>query len=79
MDARTEPSALDLPPVPTLAERLRERFRLSPINLRRWQNFKSNRRGYISFWLFLAMLNETCFTARLVVCPARNATDKSRT
>ena len=55
MDARTEPSALDLPPVPTLAERLRERFRLSPINLRRWQNFKSNRRGYISFWLFLAM------------------------
>ncbi len=55
MDARTEPSALDLPPEPTLAERLRERIRLSPINLRRWQNFKANRRGYISFWLFLAM------------------------
>ncbi len=55
MDARTETSALGLPPQPSLAERLRERFRLSPINLRRWQNFKSNRRGYISFWLFLAM------------------------
>ncbi len=55
MDARTETSALGLPPQPSLGERLRERFRLSPINLRRWQNFKSNRRGYISFWLFLAM------------------------
>ncbi len=51
MDARTETSALGLPPQPSLTERLR----LSPINLRRWQNFKSNRRGYISFWLFLAM------------------------
>ncbi len=55
MDARTETSELDVPPQPTLAERLRERFQLSPINLRRWQNFQSNRRGYISFWLFLAM------------------------
>lgn len=26
---------------------------LSPINLRRWQNFKANRRGYWSLWLFL--------------------------
>ncbi len=55
MDARTETSALGLPPQPSLGERLRERLRLSPINLRRWQNFNSNRRGYISFWLFLAM------------------------
>ena len=55
MDARTETSALGPPPQPSLGERLRERFRRSPINLRRWQNFKSNRRGYISFWLFLAM------------------------
>ncbi|MDQ0318423.1 microcin C transport system permease protein [Pararhizobium capsulatum DSM 1112] len=29
--------------------------RLSPINLRRWQNFKANRRGYWSFWLFLVL------------------------
>ena len=55
MDARTETSALGPPPQPSLGERLRERCRRSPINLRRWQNFKSNRRGYISFWLFLAM------------------------
>jgi microcin C transport system permease protein len=25
---------------------------LSPINQRRWQNFKANRRGYISLWVF---------------------------
>lgn len=28
---------------------------LSPINLRRWQNFKANRRGYWSLWIFLAL------------------------
>jgi microcin C transport system permease protein len=26
---------------------------LSPINQRRWQNFKANRRGFISLWVFL--------------------------
>lgn len=29
--------------------------RLSPINQRRWQNFKRNRRGYWSFWIFLVV------------------------
>lgn len=29
--------------------------RLSPINARRWLSFKANRRGYWSFWLFLAL------------------------
>ena len=28
---------------------------LSPLNRRRWDNFKANRRGYWSLWLFLAM------------------------
>jgi microcin C transport system permease protein len=28
---------------------------LSPINQRRWQNFKANRRGYVSFWIFLVL------------------------
>jgi len=28
---------------------------MSPLNQRRWRNFKSNRRGYWSFWLFLAL------------------------
>ncbi len=27
-------------------------LRLSPISLRRWNNFKANRRGYWSFWVF---------------------------
>ena len=30
-------------------------IRISPINRRRWQNFKANRRGYWSLWLFAAM------------------------
>lgn len=28
---------------------------LSPINRRRWQNFRANRRGYWSLWIFLAL------------------------
>jgi microcin C transport system permease protein len=28
---------------------------LSPLNQRRWQNFKANRRGYWSLWIFLAL------------------------
>ena len=31
------------------------RVALSPINARRWQNFKANRRGYWSFWIFLIL------------------------
>ena len=30
-------------------------FDLKPINQRRWQNFKANRRGYWSFWIFLVL------------------------
>jgi microcin C transport system permease protein len=33
----------------------RSRFALSPINKRRLANFKANRRGWWSFWLFLAL------------------------
>jgi microcin C transport system permease protein len=28
---------------------------MSPINLRRWQNFKDNRRGFYALWIFLAV------------------------
>jgi microcin C transport system permease protein len=31
------------------------RFELSPINKRRWQNFRTNRRGYWSLWIFLVL------------------------
>jgi microcin C transport system permease protein len=44
------PVAPPVPPAPP-----RGRFALSPINRRRWQNFKNNRRGYWSFWLFLIL------------------------
>jgi microcin C transport system permease protein len=33
----------------------RRLFRLSPLNRRRWQNFKINRRGYWSLWIFLVL------------------------
>jgi microcin C transport system permease protein len=31
----------------------KRRFRLSPVNRRRLENFKANKRGYWSFWIFL--------------------------
>lgn len=30
-------------------------FKLSPLNQRRWQNFKAHRRGYWSLWIFLTL------------------------
>ena len=33
----------------------RSAFELSPINLRRWQNFTANRRGFWSLWIFLVL------------------------
>ena len=33
----------------------RSRFTLSPINRRRWANFKKNRRGYWALWIFLGL------------------------
>jgi microcin C transport system permease protein len=39
----------------SLAETLRSRIHVSPINRRRWDNFKANRRGYWSLWIFLVL------------------------
>jgi microcin C transport system permease protein len=36
-------------------------FEFSPINVRRWRNFKANRRGYWSLWIFLALFLITLF------------------
>jgi microcin C transport system permease protein len=38
-----------------------ETLSLSPINQRRWRNFKANRRGYISLWLFAFLFIATSF------------------
>jgi len=37
------------------------RFRPSPLNQRRWRNFKANRRGYVSFWLFAVLFFVSLF------------------
>jgi microcin C transport system permease protein len=42
------PMGLDVPPEGHL-------IAISPINKRRWENFKANRRGHWSLWLFLAL------------------------
>jgi microcin C transport system permease protein len=33
----------------------RRPFQPSPLNKRRWQNFKANKRGYCSFWIFMVL------------------------
>ncbi len=40
---------------------LRSRLTLSPINQRRWDNFKKNRRGYWSFWILIVLFFVTLF------------------
>jgi microcin C transport system permease protein len=34
---------------------------MSPVNKRRWQNFKANRRGYVAFWIFMVLFVVTLF------------------
>jgi microcin C transport system permease protein len=36
-------------------------FEFSPINIRRWQNFKANTRGYWSLWIFLILFVTSLF------------------
>jgi len=58
VDDRTSITPLDTaPPLPasSVAPRAGRFFALSPINRRRWQNFKSNRRGFYALWIFLAL------------------------
>lgn len=40
---------------PTAPAAVPPRGWLSPVNQRRWQNFKANRRGYWSLWIFLLL------------------------
>ncbi len=46
--AATSPMGLAVPPSG-------QRVALSPINRRRWDSFKANRRGFWSLWIFLAL------------------------
>jgi microcin C transport system permease protein len=70
LDTRVEEKPHAKPPAPPPgASRKRPRppaaaggaFALSPLNRRRWRNFKRNRRGYWSLWLFLSLFIVTLF------------------
>src|SRR6185295_4658681 len=71
LDARTtanaptpEPSAPVAPAVATPAPKnsgKRKLFNVSPLNQRRWQNFKRNRRGYWALWIFLVLFFVSLF------------------
>jgi microcin C transport system permease protein len=58
MDARL--GALQ-PEITSVVPPGRRRIALTPINKRRWQNFKANGRGYWSLWIFLALFLLTLF------------------
>jgi microcin C transport system permease protein len=64
MDARTQPAPQEAIAPEQIGSKIavpRRRFALTPINLRRWQNFKANRRGYWSLWIFLALFITSLF------------------
>ncbi len=44
------------------AEKRRRWFRFSPVNRRRYANFKANKRGYWSFWIFLVLFTASLFS-----------------
>jgi microcin C transport system permease protein len=52
-------------PGPAATRILGRRVRVSPINRRRWESFKANRRGYWSLWIFLGLFAFT-FVAELI-------------
>jgi microcin C transport system permease protein len=58
MDAKTlerTPDTTAVTPIGLAVPPERRPLKLSPVNRRRWENFKANRRGYWSFWLFLVL------------------------
>lgn len=55
MDDRTAVATSDSASTPAANKSRRRWFSLSPINQRRWRNFKSNRRGLVSLWIFLLL------------------------
>jgi microcin C transport system permease protein len=48
-------------PVGEVVPPTRQAFKPSPLNRRRWQNFKANRRGYWSLWIFLVLFVVSMF------------------
>ncbi len=50
-----------MPGTPVAPEPPRGRFALSPLNQRRWNNFKKNRRAYWSLWIFAILFGLSLF------------------
>lgn len=67
MDQRTERAsdatvaAPAAKPAKSRFQRLRQRFRLSPVNRRRWERFKAHKIGYRSFIIFTALFIGSLF------------------
>ena len=57
----TRPSEPVAPPVAVEIAAKPGRAMLTPINARRWANFKANKRGYWSLWLFLVLFVVSIF------------------
>src|SRR5215211_187635 len=55
-----QPEAAQTQPPP------RKFFSLSPLNRRRWNNFKANRRGFWSLWIFLVLFIASLFAEFIV-------------
>jgi microcin C transport system permease protein len=58
VDARLTEQAPDtaaVGPMGLVAPPEKHRIEISPLNRRRWQAFKANRRGYYALWAFLAL------------------------
>jgi microcin C transport system permease protein len=64
LDARISaklPETTSVSPTGLVVPPERRRVALSPINRRRWQNFKANGRGYWAFWIFMVLFVVTLF------------------
>ena len=62
MDARLAPKTPETTSVEPLGVGIpQEHHLLSPVNRRRWENFRANRRGYWALWVFLALFTISLF------------------
>jgi len=64
VDARVSPQASDTAPVGPLGIGVpveEHWLTLSPLNARRWRNFKANKRGFWSLWLFIVLFFVSLF------------------
>ena len=59
--APNPPQTATKPQPGAVAPAARKGFAPSPLNARRWQNFRANRRGYWSFWIFMVLFVVSLF------------------